>query len=147
MLFLNALAIAHRGAHTIHRVDGINGRGPRGFERLINRVNVAAEFLQVASAKSQRALGQSIGRRRADGAGAAHDHVVNGAGGFAEIFRGDDFEFVRQQPLFDEQNRISRGIESNGAIMPGTSADVDIHAITLQQTLIFIRRILAWISR
>ena len=45
----------------------------------------------------------------------------------AEIFRGDDFEFVGEEALFDEPDLIARGIKRNGAIMPGTSADGDVH--------------------
>ena len=63
-------------ANVVHRVDGINGGGPRGFERLINGFDVRGKFLQVASAKGERALRQAVGGRGADGAGAAHDHVV-----------------------------------------------------------------------
>jgi hypothetical protein len=28
---------------------------------------------------------------------------------FRENFRGDNFEFVREQPLFNEQNGVARG--------------------------------------
>ena len=48
-------------------------------------------------------------------------------GGFAEIFRGNNFEFVRQQPLLDEQNGIPRAVEGDGAVMLGASADGDVH--------------------
>ena len=76
-------------------------------------------------------------------------------GGFAEIFGGDDFEFVRQQPLLDEQNGVARAIKSDGAKMLGAAADGDVHVEInrnvrkeheIQPALIFIRRILLWIS-
>ncbi len=80
----------------------------RPSQRLINGFDVRGKFFQIVSAKGQRALREAVSRRRADGAGAAHDHVANGRGGFAEIFRGDNFEFVRQQPLLDEPDGVFR---------------------------------------
>ena len=77
----------------------------------------AAEFRQIAPAKGQRALGQAVGRRCANCTGAAHDHVVDGRGGVAEILGGDDFEFVREQPLFDEQDGVMRAVKGDGAEM------------------------------
>jgi hypothetical protein len=133
LLFLDGLAGAHPGAHTVHRVDGVNRRGPSGFERLANSVKVKAEFLQVASAKSQYALGQAVSRRCPNRPGTTHHHVVNGGDGLTEIFRGDDFELVGEPVLIDEQNFVPRGIEGDGAIMPGASADGDIHAITFNR--------------
>ena len=68
--------------------------------------------------------------------------------------------------MFNEENGVPRGIESDGAIMPGTSADGDVHMFAkafnrlavksstfenglrrdggpIQRTPTFIRRILA----
>ena len=118
------------------------------------------KFPQIVAAKGERALRQAVSRRRADRARAADDHVADGGGGFAKIFRGDDFEFVREQSLFDEQNGISRAIKGDGAKMSRASANGDVHFflerlnvqfagdgsltlqhISIQRTLIFIRRI------
>jgi hypothetical protein len=97
---------------------------------------VTAKFPQIMSAKGQRALGQTIRRRRANRARAAHHHVVNGASGFVKILRGYDFEFVREQALFNEPDGVPRGIESDGAIMPGASADGDIHMFANQRSTV-----------
>ncbi len=129
LLFGDGFTGAHRRADLTHGVDGINRRGPSGFERLVNGVNVTTELRQIVSAESERALGQAISRRCTNRPGAPHHHVVNGAGGFAEIFRRDNFEFVGKQALLNEQDRLSRGVEGDGAMMPGAPADGDIHMI------------------
>ena len=127
LLFFDGFPGTHRGAHGVHGVDGINRRGSRGLERLINRSNVPRKFLQVAAAKGERALGQSISGGGGNGRRAAHDHVADGVGGFPEMARRDDFEFVRQQSLFDQPNRVARAVKGDGAIMPGAAVDSDVH--------------------
>ena len=67
-------------------------------------------------AKGECALGQAVSGGGGDGGRAAHNHVVDGSGGFAKIFRGDNFELMREQPLFDEQDGIARTVEGDGAI-------------------------------
>ncbi len=47
--------------------------------------------------------------------------------GFAEIFGGDNFEFVRQQPLLDKQDGIVRAVEGDGAVRLRATADGDVH--------------------
>jgi hypothetical protein len=127
LLFLDGFGVAHDGAHAVHGVDGINGGGPGGLQRLVNGFDVVGEFFQVAPAKGARALGQAVGGGRADGSGAADNHVFNGESGLAEIARGNDFEFVRQQALLNEQHGILFGVEGDGAVMPGLAAKGDVH--------------------
>ena len=50
---------------------------------------------------------------------------------------GDDLEFVRQEPLLDEQNGIAPGVKRHGAEMAGAAVDGDVQAIST-----FIFRIL-----
>ena len=114
-------------ADIVHRVDGIHGGGPRIFQNLINRLDVGGKFLQVAAAKGERALRQAVGCGGTDGAGTAHDHVGDGGGGGAEIWGGDDFEFVREQPLLDEEDGVLRAVKGDGAEMPGAALDGDVH--------------------
>ena len=66
---------------------------------------------ELFSMESADALCQPKSRRRPDGPGAAHHHVANGAGGLAEIARGEDAEFMRKQPLLDEEDRVSSRVE------------------------------------
>ena len=89
--------------------------------------NVPAKFRQITPGKSQRALGQAVSRRCANCTGAAHNHVADGTGGGAEIFGGDDFEFVREQPLFDEPDGVMRAVKGDGAAGSRAAADGDVH--------------------
>jgi len=73
------------------------------------------KFRQVRATKCARALGEAIGRRGANGSGAAHNHIANGRGGFAESARSNYLEFMRQQPLLDQENGVAIGIESDRA--------------------------------
>ena len=54
-----------------------------------------------------------------------------------KVARGDDLEFVRQQPLLDEQDGIVPGVKGDGAEMAGAAVDGDVQAIST-----FIFRIL-----
>ena len=40
LLFRHRFTTRHGAAHAVHRVDGINGGGARGGERLLDRCNV-----------------------------------------------------------------------------------------------------------
>ena len=127
LLFFDSLAGTHGGIDIVHGVDGINGGGPRIGKCLVNNFKMGGEFLQVASPKCKRALREAVGGGRADGAGAAHDHVGDGTSGFTEIFCGDNFELVREQPLFDEEDVIFCSVKGDGAEMVGAAADGDVH--------------------
>lgn len=127
LAFCHRLSGTHVTADVIHRVDGIHGGGPCIFQNLINRLDVGGEFLQVAAAKGKRALRQAVGGGGADGSGAAHDHVGDGGGGGAEIRGGDDLEFVREQPLLDEEDGVLCAVKGDGAEMLGAAPDGDIH--------------------
>ena len=100
------------------------------------------ELRQVAFPEGARALSQAIGRRGANRAGAAHDHVLNGPRGLAEVTGWDDLEFVGQEPLLDQQDRVAPDVERHGAKMPGATVDGDVQAIST-----FIFRILLWMLR
>ena len=88
---------------------------------------MTGKSLDVCAVKHARSLVQPVGRRCADGAGAAHDHVLDGAGRLAKVARCDDLELVRQQPLFDKQHRVFAGLECNGAVTPRAPANRDVH--------------------
>jgi hypothetical protein len=76
-----------------------------------------------------RALGEPVGRSGPNRTRAAHDHVFDGLRGLAEIARRDDAEFVRQEPLLDEQDGIGPDVKRHGAIMVDATVDGDIQAI------------------
>jgi hypothetical protein len=44
-----------------------------------------------------------------------------------EIFRGDNFKRMREPPLFDQQHRVSGGVERYGAVRAGAAANDDLH--------------------
>ena len=90
-------------------------------------LGLGGKFFQVAPAKSEGALRESVSGSCANSAGTAHDHVGNGAGGFAKVFGADDFEFVREQALFDEADGIRPVIESDRAKVCGAAVDRDVH--------------------
>ena len=52
----------------------------------------------------------------------------------AEIARRDYLEFVRQEPLLDEQDGIAPGVKGHRPEMAGAAVDGDVQAIS---TLIF----------
>ena len=54
-----------------------------------------------------------------------------------KVARGDDLEFVRQEPLLDEQDRVAPEVKRDCAKMAGAAVDGDVQTI-----LIFIFRIL-----
>ena len=54
---------------------------------------------------------------------------VMARGGLAEVARGDDLKFVRQQPLLDEQDGIARRVESDGAVMARAALSGDVHGV------------------
>jgi hypothetical protein len=85
------------------------------------------KLFRVLAAKGSDALRQSIRGGRSDGPGAPDHHVTNGPGGILERFCSDDFEFVREQPLFDEQHLIPGFVKSDRANMAGPAADSNIH--------------------
>jgi hypothetical protein len=127
LLFFDGLASAHDfedAKHGVHRIDG--GRA-RVFQRLKNGFNVRGKLLEVASAKGASALGESVGGGGADGSRAADNHVFDGEGGFAEVARGNDFKFVWEQALFDQQDGVLFGVEGDGAIVTGLAADGDVN--------------------
>ena len=142
LLVFDRLASFHCLAHLDHRVDRINGGGPRGFQGLENGFDLALELPQVAPAEGARALGQTVGGGGADCACAAHYHVLDRPGGLAEIRGGNDFELVRQEPLLDKQHRIARAVKRDGAEVARPAMEGD-----LQATLTFILRIWLWILR
>ena len=131
LLLGNGFPGAHHGADAVHGIDRIHRCGARGFERFINNSDVPGKFSLVASAKGECALSQAISGGGGDGRRAAHNHVPDGSGGFAEIFRGDDFELMREQPLFDEQDGIACAVEGDGAVVLRAAADGDIHGIQI----------------
>src|SRR5262249_37823014 len=73
-------------------------------------------------------LGQTVGSSGADGAGTAHDHVVNRKGGLTKVRRGDDAKLVGKQPLLDQQHFIARSVKGYGAEMLGAASKSDNHA-------------------
>ena len=92
------------------------------------------ELCQVASTEGARALGEAVGRGGANRAGAAHDHVFDGPRRLAEVARRDYLEFVRQEPLLDEQDGIVPGVKCYCPEMTGAAMEGDVQAIS---TLIF----------
>ena len=129
LLLLDRLAGAHGLSHVVHRVNGVNRGGSRGFEGVVNGLDVRQELGQVAAPEGARALGEPIGRGGANRASAAHDHVFDGPGGLAEIARRDDAKFVWQQPLLDEQDGIGPDVERHGAKVSGATVDGGVQAI------------------
>ena len=127
LLFGDGLAGLHGGAHAVQGIDGVDGGGAGGGEGLINELDVGGEFFAIRTAKGQDALREPISGGGADGPGAAHDHISDGAGGFAEIFGADDFKFMGQQALLNEEDGIFFGVEGNGAEMRGASVNGHIH--------------------
>jgi hypothetical protein len=88
----------------------------------------------VASPERARALGKPVSRGGANRARAAHDHVFDGPRGLAKVAGGNNAEFVRQEPLLNQQNGIAPDVKGHGAVMTGATVDGDIQAIS---TLIF----------
>jgi hypothetical protein len=133
-LLLNRLTGTHDLPHAIYRVQRINGGGPRSFEDRANGFHVSQEFCPVASTEGTRALGEAVGRRGANRAGAANDHVFDGPRCLPEIVYRNYLEFVRQEPLLDEQDSILPGVECYRPEMTDSAVEGDVQAIS---TLIF----------
>ena len=127
LLLRHGVAGSQDAAHLVHRVDRVHGGGPGGLEGAVDCLQVRREAFQVVAAKGARALGQTIGGGGADGAGAAHDHVADGPGRFAEVPRGHDLKPMRQKPLLDELNLVGWGIEPDGAVVFGDLSEGDVH--------------------
>ena len=89
---------------------------------------------RVASTEGARALGETVGRGGANRAGTTNDHVFDGPRGMPEVSRQDYLEFVRQEPLLDEQDRIVPGVKCHRPEMTGAAVEGDVQAIS---TLIF----------
>ncbi len=83
--------------------------------------------------KGAKALGESVGGRGANGAGATDDHVADGGGGGAEVGSGDDGEAVREEALFDEENGVAFWVERDGAEVATPAAEVDVHGATTER--------------
>jgi hypothetical protein len=134
LLLINRLTGTHGLAHAIDRVQRINGGGPRSFESRANGFQVSQELCPAASTEGTRALGEAVGRRGANRAGAANDHVLDGPRCLPEIVCRNYLEFVRQEPLLDEQDSILPGVKCNCPEMTGSAVECDVQAIS---TLIF----------
>jgi hypothetical protein len=89
--------------------------------------------------ESADALCQPKSRRRSNGSGAAHHHVADGAGGFAEIARGEDAEFMRKQALLDEQESVSFRVKRHGSIVLSVAVKLDEHFVKTVAGVIRIR--------
>ena len=100
-------------------LNGQEQMEPR-WKRVINRMN--------------HGLGEAVGSGGADRAGTANDHVFDCPRCLSEIARRDHFEFVRQEPLLDEQDRIVPGVKCHRPEMTGAAVEGDVQAIS---TLIF----------
>ena len=111
----------------VHGVDRVNRGRAGGLEGLINEMEMGGKPGRIAAAKSARTLGQAVGGGRANGAGAAHDHLRDGPGRGAEIGHGRDLEAVRQPPLLDQADLVAGGVESDRAEMAGAAAQANIH--------------------
>jgi len=127
LLFLDCFAGAHGGANAVHSVDGVHGGGASGFEGLINCGDVAEEVGEGASGKGACALGQAVSGGGADGAGSADDHIGDGARGLVEVVGGDDLEFVREEPLLNQQHRIVVRVKGDRAVVTAPSEDGNVH--------------------
>ena len=127
LLLGHGLAGGHRRPDVDHGVHRIHRRRTRLGQRALDDIDVRDELRQVFPAERPGSLGQSIRRSRADGPRPAHHHVGDGRRGRPEIPDGHDLELVRQQALLDEQHRVLRGVETNGAERAFAPSDGDVH--------------------
>jgi hypothetical protein len=142
LLLINRLTGTHGLPHASNRVQRINGGGSCGFESGANGFQVSQEFRPVVSTEGARTLGEAVGRGGPNRTGAANDHVFDGPRCLPEIVCRDYLEFVRQEPLLDEQDSILPGVKCYRPEMTGSAMECDFQAIS---TLIF--RILLSMSR
>ena len=117
----------HLRQHPAHGVERIDGGEARLGERVVHLGQVLLERLESTPAKSPCALREPVSRRSADRARAANDHVGDGPAGFAVVGGGDDFEFMREQPLLDEPDAVARLVKPDRPVMPGLTLVGDIH--------------------
>ena len=127
LLSLGHGVVGHLRQYAAHGADRIDGGGACLSERAVNLRQVSFECLESTPPKGSRALSQAVGRRGADRAGSANDHVGDGEGGIAKVRSGDDFEFVREQSLLNEPDAISRRVKPNGAVMPRLALVGNLH--------------------
>ncbi len=127
LLSLGHSFVGHLRQHPAHGADRIDGGGACLSQRAVNLGQVPFKCLESAPPKGSRALSQAVGRRGADRAGSANDHVGDGAGGFAKVRSGDDFELVREQSLLDEPDAVARRVKPNGAVMPRLALVGNLH--------------------
>src|SRR5690606_14439438 len=121
-------------ANEAEGVERIHGRRARGGERLEDLVGQRLERRGIGAVVAPQALGETVGRGGADGAGAANHHVADGPGGLAEVTRPDDLESVGQQALLDEPDLIAVRVEGDGAEVARASGDGDLHWVSFDQT-------------
>jgi hypothetical protein len=127
LLLLYGLAGAHRCPDLIHRIDRIDGGRAGVLQDLKDPLQVMLKSIDITAAKAARPLRQAISRGSANCPGAPDDHVRDGAGRLRKIRHGDDFEFMGQQALLDEQHGILRAIKSDGPVVGAAASNGDIH--------------------
>ena len=127
-LFLgNSFAGDHCGANLVECVHQIHGGGARGGEGFVGALEMPREGSFGFAVESARALGEPIRGGGPDGAGAAHGHIGDGAGGLIEIFCAREFEGVREFALLDEDDFVGARGKGDGAVMTTAALDADVH--------------------
>src|SRR5881227_3463294 len=85
--------------------------------------------LQTGAFECSKPLRKAVSRSSSDRASPAHNHIFDRQSSFAEVFRSDDFEGMRQKTLFDQQHRIAFRIERDGAVMTSGTSDSNVHLL------------------
>jgi len=111
LLLLNRLTGEHGLPNAIDRIDRINGSGSSCFEGRANGFQVPQKFCLIAPSEGTRALSDAVGGSGANSASAANDHIFDGQRRLPEVKRWNYLEFVRQEPLLDEQDSIVTGVK------------------------------------
>ena len=62
-------------------------------------------------------MGQAVGGGGTDGSGTPHEHIADGEGGGAKVWRADHLEVVGQQALVNQAHLVGGLVESHGAKM------------------------------
>jgi hypothetical protein len=88
---------------------------------------VFLELRKGFAAEGAEALGEAVGGGGADGARAANDHVGDGLGSGFIIRGAEEFEFVGEEALFDEDDFVGNWIEGNGAEGFSFGTDANFH--------------------
>jgi hypothetical protein len=91
------------------------------------------DFIFMVKDTSYMFVTGSVCRRGANGASSPDHHVGYGLGRVLVAPHSDYLELVGKQSLLDEHHAVRFGVEGNRAVVPGATADGNVHSARLFQ--------------